>query len=47
MIRKVGPKSYVLKTKDGSRVLGYHSSKAQALAQERAIQASKAAKGKK
>lgn len=40
MIQKKGNK-YVLKTKDGSRVLGTHSSKKKALLQERAINNSK------
>lgn len=40
MIRKDGDK-WVLYTKDGSRVLGRHSSHAKALAQERAIEIAK------
>jgi hypothetical protein len=40
MIRKEGNK-YVLRTKDGSKVLGRHNSKASALRQERVIQANK------
>lgn len=40
MIVKQGSK-YVLKSKDGSRVLGRHDSKKKALAQERAIEAQK------
>jgi len=40
MIVKEGWK-WILYTKDGSRVLGRHSSKLDALKQERAIQASK------
>ncbi len=38
MIKKVGNK-WVLYTKDGKRVLGTHSTKREALAQERAIKA--------
>lgn len=41
MIRKRGTK-YVLLTKDGAKVLGTHPTRAAALAQERAIYASKA-----
>lgn len=40
MIRKRGDK-YILYTKDGSRKLGTHKTKAGALRQERAVQASK------
>jgi hypothetical protein len=40
MIRKEGDK-YVLRTKDGRRVLGRHRTKKEAEAQERAIQANK------
>lgn len=40
MIVKQGSK-YVLKSKDGSRVLGRHDSKKKALAQERAIEGQK------
>lgn len=39
-IRKQGSK-YKLYTKDGSKVLGTHDTKEEALAQERAIMASK------
>lgn len=45
MIKKVG-KKFELKTSDGSRKLGTHASRASALRQERAIQASKNARGK-
>ena len=45
MIRKRGNK-WILYTKDGSKKLGTHSSKKKALAQERAIQISKALRGK-
>jgi len=40
VIRREGGK-YVLRTKDGSRVLGRHDTKKEALAQERAIQHAK------
>lgn len=40
MIKKVGSK-YVLYTKDGKKKLGSHKTKAEALAQERAIYANK------
>lgn len=40
MIRKEGDK-YVLYTRDGSRVLGRHDTREEALAQERAIQVHK------
>jgi len=40
MIRKEGG-NYVLRTKDGKRVLGGHRTKKEAEAQERAIQARK------
>jgi len=45
MIKKVGTK-YRLYTKDGKRALGPKTTKAKAQAQERAIQASKHARGK-
>lgn len=41
MIRKVGSK-FVLYTRDGKRRLGTHATRAQAEAQERAVEASKA-----
>ena len=44
MIRKVNDK-YVPYTKDGKRVLGTHTIKESAQAQERAVEASKHAKG--
>ena len=40
MIRKEGSK-WILYTKDGSRVLGRHRTKAEAEAQERAVRARK------
>lgn len=43
MIKKTGSK-YVLYTKDGSRKLGTHASRASALKQERAIEAAKHAR---
>lgn len=43
MIKKSGNK-WKLYTKDGSRVLGIHDTKEEALAQERAIMASKGKK---
>jgi hypothetical protein len=46
MIERKG-RSWVLKTKDGKRVLGTHPSKESAMAQERAIEISKAQKGEK
>lgn len=46
MIKKQGNK-YALMTADGSRKLGTHASRASALRQERAIQASKHARGGK
>ncbi len=46
MIKKVGNK-WVLYTSDGSRVLGRHATKAEALAQERAIKASEARRAKR
>ena len=46
MIKKVGS-SWVVYTHDGSRVLGKHPSREQALAQLRAVEASKHKKGKK
>lgn len=45
MIQKVG-KKFVVKTKDGSRVLGVHDSKVQAQDQLAAIEMSKRRKGK-
>ena len=45
MIKQVGSK-YVVTTRSGSRVLGTHGSRAEALAQLRAIEASKARQGK-
>ena len=45
MIRKVG-NQYILYTKDGSRVLGKHATRAEALAQESAIEISKHKKKK-
>ncbi len=44
MIRKVAGK-YVLFTADGKRRLGTHSTRKEALAQERAVQASKHKRG--
>ena len=44
MIKKVGDK-WVLYTHDGSKVLGTHPTRAAALAQERAVQAAKHARG--
>lgn len=41
MIRKEGSK-HVLRTKEGSRVLGRHDTRKEAERQERAVQASKA-----
>ena len=46
MIRKEGDK-YVLRTKDGKRVLGRHPTKGKAVAQEKAIQKSKRGGGRK
>jgi len=46
MIKKSGNK-YLLYTKDGSRVLGRHTSHKEAEAQEQAIQASKARQRRK
>lgn len=46
MIKREGG-NYVLYTKDGSRKLGTHSSKADALKQEAAIEISKHRRGKK
>jgi hypothetical protein len=46
MIKPSGGK-FLLYTSDGKRVLGVHKSKADALAQERAIKASEARRGKK
>lgn len=43
MITKKGP-GYVLKSKDGSKTLGKHATKAEAQAQEAAINISKARK---
>jgi len=42
MIKKVGPKKWVLYNHDGTRILGHHPTKASALRQERAINISKA-----
>jgi hypothetical protein len=45
MIRKTsGPKPFVLMSSDGKRVLGRHKTRADAEAQERAIQAAKHAR---
>lgn len=46
MIREVQKGVYQVLTADGSKVLGTHKSKADALAQLRAIEASKARQGK-
>jgi hypothetical protein len=46
MIRKSGS-GYVVKDSSGSRTLGRHATHAEALAQLRAIEASKARRGKK
>lgn len=46
MIKKQGSK-YVVKTKGGDRTLGTHATKAKALDQLRAIEASKHRRGKK
>ena len=46
MIERKG-RSWVLKTKDGKRVLGTHPSKESAMAQERAIEISKSQKDRK
>jgi len=44
MIREITKGTYQVLTADGSKVLGTHKSKAKALAQLRAIEASKARK---
>jgi len=46
MIVNKGKGNVELKTKDGSRTLGKHKSRAAALRQERAIYANKAKKGR-
>lgn len=46
MIERKG-KNWVLKTKDGKRVLGTHPSRESAMAQERAIEISKSQKDRK
>ncbi len=46
MIKKSG-KKYVLKTSDGSRTLGTHATKEQAIKQEVAIKISEAKRGGK
>jgi hypothetical protein len=45
MIERKG-REWVLKTKDGKKVLGTHPSKESAMTQERAIQINKSQKGK-
>lgn len=42
MIKKEGPRKYVLMSKDGTKVLGRHTSEVDALRQERKIQIEKA-----
>ncbi len=45
MIKRVG-KKWVLYTRDGSKVLGKHDTRREALAQERAIEINKHRRGK-
>ena len=42
MIKKINARTWKLYTKDGSRVLGTHRTKKEAVAQERAVSISKA-----
>lgn len=47
MIVRTGPRTWELRTRDGSRVLGRHPSYQRALAQERAVEASKHRRGRR